>query len=117
LRERAGGDPDAVHAEMVFEAARAGDPEASEIVDRVLDRIARVIALFSTFLNPELVVVGGAVAGSGDVIIPGLERRLPALTGSPPRLAASTLGDHAVVTGAVRLSLDAVEATLLRDPA
>lgn len=104
-------------AEQVFAAARDGNPTAVAVMDRVLDRIARVIAIFGTFLNPELVVIGGGVAGAGDLIIPGLEQRLPALTESPPRLAASELGDHAVLTGAVRVALDMVEATILHDPA
>lgn len=104
-------------AEAVFAAARAGDTDALAVVDRVLDRIARVVAIFGTLLNPELVVIGGGVAGAGDLIVPGLERRLPDLTESPPRLAASELGDRAVITGAIRLALDAVEATVLPGPA
>lgn len=100
-------------AEAVFDAARLGDARAMAVIDRVLDRIARVVAIFGTLLNPELVVIGGGVAGAGDLIVPGLARRLPGLTESPPRLAASELGDRAVITGAVRLALDAVEVTLL----
>jgi predicted NBD/HSP70 family sugar kinase len=100
-------------AEAVFAAARAGDPPALRVVDQVLDRIARVIAIFGTLLNPELVVIGGGVAGAGDLIVPGLEERLPALTEAPPKLAASELGDHAVVTGAVRVALDAIEAGIM----
>lgn len=102
-------------AEAVFAAARAGDPPACQVVDQVLDRIARVIAIFGTLLNPELVVIGGGVAGAGDLIVPGLEQRLPFLTEAPPRIAASELGDHAVVTGGVRVALDAVEATVLHN--
>jgi predicted NBD/HSP70 family sugar kinase len=79
----------------------------------VLDRIARVVAIIGTFLNPELVVVGGGVAGAGDLIVPGLEKRLPALTQSPPRVTASVLEDQAVVTGAIRVALDAVESRIL----
>jgi len=111
LTERAAGED--VPAEEVFEAARSGDPEATRIVEGVLDRIARVVAIFGTFLNPELVVVGGGVAGAGDLIVPGLEKRLPALTQSPPRIAASVLEDQAVVTGAIRVALDDVESRIL----
>jgi predicted NBD/HSP70 family sugar kinase len=111
LTERAAGEDRPV--EEVFEAARSGDPAATRIVDRVLDRIARVVAIIGTFLNPELVVVGGGVAGAGDLIVPGLEKRLPALTQSPPRVAASVLEDQAVVTGAIRVALDAVESRIL----
>lgn len=114
-------DPEAppesrVKAEAIFEGARAGDPSALRVVDRVLDRIARVVAIFGTLLNPELVVIGGGVAGAGDLIVPGLEARLPDLTEAPPRLAVSSLGDHAVVTGAVRVALDQAESSLFASP-
>ena len=111
LTERAAGED--VPVEKVFDAARSGDPAATRIVDGVLDRIARVVAIFGTFLNPELVVIGGGVAGAGDLIVPGLEKRLPALTQSPPRVAASVLEDQAVVTGAIRVALDDVESRIL----
>lgn len=111
LTEQAAGAE--VPVEEVFEAARSGDPAAVEIVGGVLDRIARVVAIFGTFLNPELVVISGGVAGAGDLIVPGLEQRVPALTQSPPRIVASALEDHAVVTGAIRVALDDVEATIL----
>jgi predicted NBD/HSP70 family sugar kinase len=111
LTERAAGT--GVPAEKVFADARSGDPEAVRIVDGVLDRIARVVAIFGTFLDPELVVIGGGVAGAGDLIVPGLERRLPALTESPPRVAASVLEDQAVVAGALRVALDDVESRIL----
>ena len=111
LTEQAAGAE--VPVEEVFEAARSGDPAAVEIVGGVLDRIARVVAIFGMFLNPELVVISGGVAGAGDLIVPGLEQRVPALTQSPPRIVASALEDHAVVTGAIRVALDDVEATIL----
>lgn len=106
----ANGNPDAVQAETVFAAVRAGDPGARDILDRVADRTARVIAVLGTLLNPDLVVLGGAVAAAGDVLLGPIERRLPELTTSPPRIAVSSLADHAVVVGAVRLALDRVEA-------
>ena len=58
-------------------------------------------------------MISGGVAGAGDLIVPGLEQRVPALTQSPPRIVASALEDHAVVTGAIRVALDDVEATIL----
>ena len=42
-----------------------------------------------------------------------MARSVPALTQSPPRIVASALEDHAVVTGAIRVALDDVEATIL----
>ncbi|MEU4287616.1 ROK family protein [Kribbella sp. NPDC026596] len=78
------GDPAAVTSQLVFDVARGGDPLALDVVERVVVRIARVLALLHTLLNPELIVIGGAVAEAGDLLVPGLERQLVSLVDSPP---------------------------------
>ncbi len=113
----AGGDLARVETATVLEAARAGDEVALEIVDEVADRMAHAVAALAGLLNPELVVISGAVADDGDLFLDRIRARLlPDLIDTPPRLAMSTLGDQAVVTGAVRLALDHVEASLLGSP-
>ena len=113
----AGGDPARVQTATVMEAARAGDELALEIVDQVADRMAFVVAALAGMLNPELVVISGAVADDGDLFCDRIRAQLlPDLIDTPPRLAMSSLGDQAVVTGAVRLALDHVEANLLGSP-
>ena len=113
----ADGDPSRVRTATVLEAARAGDEVALEIVDEVADRMAHAVAALAGMLNPELVVISGAVANDGDLFLDRIRARLvPELIDTPPRLAMSTLGDRAVVTGAVRLALDHVEASLLGSP-
>jgi predicted NBD/HSP70 family sugar kinase len=117
LWERSGGDPAAVETASVLEAARAGDEVALEVVDEVADRMAHAIAAVAGLLNPELVVISGAVASAGDLLLHRIRDRLvPDLIDLPPRLAMSSLGDQAVVVGAVRMALDHVEARLLGSP-
>ena len=117
LWERSGGDPAAVETATVLEAARAGDEVALEVVDEVADRMAHAIAAVAGLLNPELVVIAGAVASAGDLLLHRIrDRLLPDLIDLPPRLAMSSLGDQAVVVGAVRMALDHVEARLLGSP-
>lgn len=98
-----------VNAEDVFAAASAGDPVALEILDRLSDRVARVVGSVATMINPELVVIGGAVADSAGVLLGSITERLPRYTATPPRLTASPLGDSIVTVGAVRRALDYVE--------
>jgi predicted NBD/HSP70 family sugar kinase len=113
----AGGDPARVQTATVLEAARGGDEVALEIVDRVADRMAHAVAALAGMLDPELVVISGAVADDGDLFLDRIRRRLvPELIDSPPRVAMSTLGDQAVVVGAVRMALDHVEASLFGSP-
>ena len=43
--------------------------------------MSRVIASVASFVNPELVVIGGAVAESAGVLLPGITALLPRFTG------------------------------------
>ena len=106
LRAHAG---EVVEAEQVFAAAASGDPVALKILDRLADRMARVIGAVATILNPELVVLGGAVANSAGVLLEPIAERLTEFTVTPPRVAVSPLGDSIVTVGAVRCALDYVE--------
>ncbi|MGW2477508.1 ROK family protein [Streptomyces sp. NPDC001665] len=110
LHALAGGEAARVDAPLVFEALRAGDTAAPEILEHVLGPAARAIATVSLLLDPELVVIGGAVADAGDVLLPPLEDMVARLTEAPPKLAFSPLSDRAVVLGAVRLALDTAQA-------
>jgi predicted NBD/HSP70 family sugar kinase len=75
------------------------------------------VAALAGLLDPELVVISGAVAEAGDLFLDRIRGRLlPGLIDAPPRVLMSALGDQAVVIGAVRLALDHVEATLLGSP-
>lgn len=103
----------AVSAEEVSAAARAGDPAALDVLDAVARRTARALAVLATLLDPELIVVGGAVAAAGDILLSPLEREVARLTARPVRLAASTLADRGVLLGAVRVALDDVRPRLL----
>jgi predicted NBD/HSP70 family sugar kinase/predicted transcriptional regulator len=106
LREHAGKGAEAEH---VFAAAAAGDAVALKILERLADRMARVIGALATILNPELVVIGGAVANSAGVLLERIGERLKKYTATPPRVAVSPLGDSIVTVGAVRCALDYVE--------
>ena len=97
----------------MFEDAAAGDAAASAILDRIAERMARVIASIASLINPEQVVIGGAVAESAGALLPGITAMLPRFTATPPRVTASPLGDAIVTVGAVRHALDYVEAIIV----
>lgn len=105
--------PKDVTAEAVFSAAARGDAAAGQVLERIARRMARVIALLATFTDPELVVIGGAVAQSAAVLLGPLGDELAKFMPTPPRVAVSTLGDAIVTLGAVRLALDYVEQNVL----
>ncbi|GGH92835.1 ROK family protein [Arthrobacter liuii] len=101
--------PGRVEAEQVFSAAAEGDAVALGILERLADRMARVVGTVATMLNPELVVIGGGVADSAGVLLAPITERLKEYTATPARVAVSPLGDSIVTVGAVRCALDYVE--------
>ncbi|GAB2581652.1 ROK family protein [Kribbella endophytica] len=111
LRELAGSDP--VTAEMVFAAAAQGDQAAGDVLEVVGQRTARVVATLGILFNPELVVIGGAVAEASKALLPSIEQLLATFTSTPPKVAVSSLGDTIVSVGAVRHALNYVEQNAL----
>ncbi|ONI70025.1 sugar kinase [Kribbella sp. ALI-6-A] len=111
LRELAGSEP--VTAELVFAAAAQGDRAAADVLEIVGQRTARVIATLGILFNPELVVIGGAVAEAATALLPKIEDLLTTFTSTPPRVAVSSLGDTIVSVGAVRHALNYVEQNAL----
>jgi predicted NBD/HSP70 family sugar kinase len=112
LLELAGGDVDAIDAEVVFAAADRGDEAAERILDDLLLRLARGIASAVTILNPSTVIVGGGLSRAGERLREPLERLVASLVPVAPRVVLSTLGDESVALGAARLALQAVEERL-----
>jgi glucokinase len=60
----AAGDPERIHAALVFEAAAAGDEAAGAIVERACTALGAAIGGIVNTLDPGLVVVTGGVAAS-----------------------------------------------------
>jgi predicted NBD/HSP70 family sugar kinase len=112
MLELAGGDPDAIDAEIVFAAAARGDAVAARVLEQLLDRLARGIAAAIVVLDPSTVIVGGGLSRAGARLLVPLEERIRRLVPVPPKVVLSRLGDEAVALGGVRLALRRVEQTL-----
>jgi predicted NBD/HSP70 family sugar kinase len=93
----------------IFAAARRGDLLACEAVVAEARRIALVIAAVAPVLNPEIVILGGGIGRSGDLLLEPVENELRALSPFRPRLAISTLGEQAVLDGAIATALAAAQ--------
>lgn len=92
-------------ASSVFEAARQGEAWAQQVVDETVDYLTIAIVSVSTLLDPELIVLGGGVASSADLLIAPIMQRTEGLIPSIPRIVASSLGRRAAVMGAITLVL------------
>jgi predicted NBD/HSP70 family sugar kinase len=105
LAEELGGlraDPRAV-----FGAARNGDRGARAVVDEIARRIALHVAPVAAVADVELVVLGGGIGANGDLLLEPVSRLLAEWLPFPPRVEVSTLGEAAVLTGAVAVGLQA----------
>ncbi|QYN38531.1 ROK family transcriptional regulator [Pseudonocardia sp. DSM 110487] len=98
-------DPDAA---SVFAAATAGDALAAGVVDRIAERMARVIATLASLVDTDQVIIAGRVAASCGSLVSTVQELLARHGDPPPRVLASTLGGDAVMLGAVKRSLDDV---------
>ena len=92
-------------AKKVFEAARRGVPEAVGAVEQEAQRVAHVVAAVAAVIDPDLVVLGGGVGHSADLLLGTVEETLHRLTPLRPRVTPSGLGEDAVLLGAITTAL------------
>jgi predicted NBD/HSP70 family sugar kinase len=94
-------------SEIVWNAARAGDPAALQAVDYEAGNVSRALATIIAVLDPELVVIGGGLGENGEDVLLGVVRdHLDSMTPleSPP-IEVSMLSRDAVVLGALAIGL------------
>ena len=99
-----------VTAEDVARAASFGDPVAVELLQAAGRRVGLMLASVVNFFNPSLVVIGGGVALSGDVLLAAIRevvygRGLPLAT-RDLLVQRSSLGSLAGVIGASAMVVD-----------
>ncbi len=92
-------------AREIFAAARGGDALARTVVDEVARRIAAHIAPVAAVADPALVVLGGGLGTNGDLLLAPVRRLLAAWMPYPPLLEISSLGEAAVLMGALAIGL------------
>lgn len=71
------GDPEAVRGEHVVAAGRAGDAEASAVLDEFAWWVAAGIANLIDLLDPGIVVLGGGVLDAADVLLDRIRAAVP----------------------------------------
>jgi predicted NBD/HSP70 family sugar kinase len=77
------------------------------VVDEIARRIALHVAPIAAVVDVELVVLGGGIGANGDLLLDPVARLLEDWLPYPPRVEVSTLGEAAVLTGAVAVGLHA----------
>jgi glucokinase-like ROK family protein len=101
-RSRAGkAIPDNLLAEEVFVAARQGQKWALALVDETVDFLSIAIANLAVSFDPDLIVLGGSVSRSADMLVEPILTRINGAIPALPKLVVSALGPRAVVMGAI----------------
>ena len=98
----------------VFAAARADDELAQAAVAEEARRIALHIAPLAAVADIGLVVIGGGIGSNGDLLLEPVRAELESRLPYPPHVEVSSLGDAAVLSGALSVGLEgALEAVFV----
>lgn len=93
-------------AKAVFDAYKAGDALAAEIVEEFAEYLGSALATFAAVVDPDMILIGGGVSKAGEPLIEAVTRyyrkyAFLACKDTPIRLAE--LGNDAGIYGAARL--------------
>jgi glucokinase len=104
------GAPEKVTGEVVFHAAREGDPVARELFEQLGFWLGVGIASLVNLFDPELVVIGGGLVATGDLLLvparASMERYVFGLEHRElPPVVPARLGSEAGLVGAASLAL------------
>ncbi|MEO7133208.1 MAG: ROK family protein [Vicinamibacterales bacterium] len=104
--DQVNGEFSMISAADILQGARTGDGVSISVVRDTAKYIGMAIANLATMFDPEIIVLGGSIASSGDIMLEPIRvettRRVPPQMAERLRVELSTLGDDAVAIGAAR---------------
>jgi glucokinase len=105
-------DPNRVTAHFIAEAARAGDPTASDIMQKAARDFSLGIINIISFFVPDVLVLSGGVMKSADLFLPTLEKALktpnPMVPFDRVNILPAKLGYYAGIYGGAYMILSEV---------
>jgi len=108
ILNRAGGSIEVVTAQTVGEAAAAGDALAIELIERAGFMIGLGIVSLLHIFNPQIIVVGGSVTKTGDLLFKPMRQAVEKYVLDPDYctnvpIVTAALGDDVALVGAAAL--------------
>ena len=103
-------DLDVITCRDIFDAGKAGDKVALEILEEYYDCMGQFLGSVCSAVDPEAVVIGGGVSKAGAVLLEGIEpyfHKYVFHAASQVRFALASLGNDAGAYGAFKLAVDA----------
>lgn len=105
----AGGDMSAITLDHVLTGARGGDGVAVSVIRDTVKYLGMAIANLASTVDPEMIVLGGTVQSSGDLLLEPIRnecaRRMSPLMYRNVRIELAALGADAPAIGAARCAL------------
>lgn len=102
-----GGDAEKITAKVIIDAAKAEDKTALAVFRRYVHYLALGINSIISFIDPEMVVLGGGVSAAGTFLLDAVRDALPKYlfykTLPYARIELATLGNDAGIIGAAML--------------
>ena len=95
-------------AKDVLEAARNQDRIAEKTVEYCMNFLAKVLAMVSYVVDPEVFIIGGGVSNAGDYLIEMIQKLYEpyiTLSQKKAKILRASLGNNAGIYGAARLVL------------
>lgn len=96
-------------AKAIFDAAKADDTVAKELVEELGKVLGNALANVACVVNPEIIVIGGGVSKAGSILIDVIKKHYMATTFhacKKAEFALATLGNQAGMYGCVQMLLD-----------
>jgi len=116
----AGGSPEAINIDHVFQAAERGDRLASNLVEKAAGYVGLSAANLVNILSPDLLLLGGAMVEQGREVVEQVSRNFRSLVMPSLRdvteVRRSELGASACVLGAAAMVFDSLLATYPEPP-
>ena len=104
-----------IDARAILDLAQSGDPRAKKIIQYRAAIVSDILVNLSLILNPGLILLGGQV-GSHPMLLSSVQKQLEHSEFAVTRIAAATLGDFAVLWGAIAAALEEIPFVLLPQP-
>ena len=102
-----GGDLEKINAKIVIDAAKGGDAIAMQVFAQFIKYLAIVVNNVISFLDPDMIVLGGGVSRAGDFLLDALKQEVGKLLFYPtlpaPAMRIASLGNDAGIVGAALL--------------
>jgi len=98
-----------ISAKDIFDAAKAGDKLAIELVDELGEILGAALSNIACVVNPEVIVIGGGVSKAGMILVETIQDHYKETcfhAARDARFALASLGNDAGIYGCIQMILD-----------